>query len=88
MTEILVNNLYLMHAAIIWLGSIRQIWHIYRHKRARDVMLFWVACILASEFLALPRAFTSGYWVWYTCHLVSLVLVIALMVGVILYRKR
>ena len=83
--EKLYNGLYICHATVVWAGSITQIYHIYAHKSAQDVTLFWIACILLAEFLALPRALKSPFWVWKMCHLVAIVLITILLTGVVLY---
>lgn len=86
--EGLYDWLYVMHALIVWAGSTRQLYHILKHKRARDITLLWIGAILTSELLALPRSLTSGYWVWGLCHIISSVLVVVLLVGVIKYREK
>lgn len=84
--ERLYDALYVGHALIIWAGSINQIAHIFVHQSAQDITVLWIACLLASELLALPRALKSHYWVWGACHCVSSVLIAILLMGVILYR--
>ena len=80
--------LYMAHALIIWVGSLREIYHIFKARSARDVTIFWVACLLSAEILALPRSLTSDYWVWYVCHIVGAILTGILLFGVIKYRKK
>ena len=86
MTQGMKNRLYLGHALIIWAGGLYQIIHIFHYKSAEDITLFWVGCLLASELLALPRAFDSLFLVWKACHVISAVLITLLLMGVILYR--
>ena len=86
--EALYDWLYVLHALIVWAGSIRQLCYIFKHKKARDITLFWIVCILMSELLALPRSLTSGYWVWGVCHIISSILVVLLLIGIIKYRHR
>lgn len=83
--EKLYNRLYIGHALIIWAGSINQIIHIFAHQSAQDITVLWIACLLGSELLALPRSLKSHYWVWGMCHAVSTILVATLLTGVILY---
>ena len=77
--------LYLFHASIIWLGGIFQIVYVFQHKSAQDITLFWVACLLIAELIALPRACDSKYKVWKLCHVIGAVLIGILLVGVWLY---
>ena len=88
MNEALFDALYIAHAGIIWAGSIKQLAYIYTKKRARDITWLWVSCLLASEVLALPRAITSGYPVWWLCHTVSTCLMVALLIGVRRYGAK
>jgi len=84
--EGLKNLSYLIgHAGVVWIFSIWQIVHIYATKSSEDIVPFWVGALLFSHIFALPRSLTSGYKVWWVCHLVSMVLLTILLVGVILY---
>jgi len=85
LSEHIKNGLYLGHALIVWAGGGQQIWHVYHYQSAQDITLFWVGCLLLAEFLALPRTFSSRFWVWKFCHIVSAILVSILLVGVIFY---
>ena len=83
--EGLYNFLYIGHSVVVWSGSTWQLVHIFSAKSAKDITLFWVACLLLSEFLALPRALKSHYWVWGLCHVVSTSLLFVLLLSVVLY---
>ena len=78
--------LYAMHAMIVWSGAIWQIAHIFTHKSAQDVTLFWVSALLVSELVALPLACSSKFGIWALCHRVGCVLCTILLIGVVLYR--
>ena len=75
----------MFHAYFVWAGLISQIVHIFRYQSAQDIMWYMVLGLLLSEFVALPRAVDSQYWVWKLCHKVSAGLVAVLLAGVILY---
>ena len=78
--------LYLGHALIVWGGGIWQIIHVFKTKSVEDIALAWIACLLVSEMMALPRAVRSEYWVWGLCHIVGSILLTILLVGVLIYR--
>jgi len=88
MNEFMAHGLYLTHAIIVWLGSIREISHIYKHKSARDLTRFWIVCLLIAELIALPLALSSGYTLWWLCHVVGACLVTVLLIGVKLYGNK
>lgn len=83
----LFNSLYIMHALIIWAASSVEIVHIYKHKSAKDVKVWWIAGLLVAELIALPLALSSGFWAWWLCHVIGAILVSILLFGVIHYRK-
>lgn len=87
MNELTVNLLYMAHAIVIWAGSIQEIYHIFKGRSAKDVTVFWICCLLLSEVMALPRAWTSGYWVWWACHIGGVILLAVMLFGVVKYRK-
>ena len=87
MSENLANALYLLHALVTWGGGIRELYHILKCRSARDVKLSWISCLVFAEFLALPRAFSSCYWVWMLCHVVATILLIILWVAVFKYGR-
>ena len=78
--------LYASHAAIVWVGSIWQIIHVFSHQSATDITLIWVIALTYGEIAALPLSCGSKYKVWALCHKIGVVLLGILLVGVILYR--
>ena len=79
------NYMYLAHALVVWAGGTNQIIYVFTEKSAQDITIFWIACLLFSEFLALPRAIDSPYIVWKLCHVISSILIATLLAGVIIY---
>jgi len=85
MRELILDILYIGHIVIVWTGGIYQVAHVYINQRATDITLLWVWCLLVSKVIALPRAWESKHGVWKVCHIGSLVIIGALVVGKMLY---
>lgn len=80
------NWLYLIHAFVGWVGAGHQLALILITRSAADLSILWLSCLLFAELTALPRAFTSKYWVWKLCHAVKTPLLVGLLVVAIMYH--
>lgn len=80
------TRLYASHALIIWAGAVWQIVHVFSHRSAQDITIFWVSALLVSELVALPLACSSRFGIWALCHRVGAVLCAILLIGVLAFK--
>lgn len=83
-----LDSLYILGLLVTWYGNIVQIRKTIRTKSTKSLSICWILALFASIAIRLPRAVMSTYWAWQVGYVISFMVCAALVVVVLMYRKK
>jgi len=84
----MAQKIALIAAVILPLWNIPLIVRVVRRKSSKDISLYWALGVWVCFLLMAPEAFKSADLVWRTFNIVNLILFTAVVVIVLLYRRK
>ena len=85
---IMLDTLYGLGLLVCWYGNVHQIYKIIKTKSTKSLSIRWLAAILMSLTIRVPKAVTSDIWVWKYGYMCSLVICLVLLIVSIYYRRK
>jgi len=82
------QKIALVAAVILPLWNIPLIVRVVKRKSSKDISLYWALGVWICFLLMAPEAFKSTDAVWRTFNIVNLVLFTAVVIIVLVYRKK
>ncbi len=83
-----MQKIALIAAIILPLWNIPLIVRIIRRKSSEDISIFWALGVWTCFALMAPSGFVSSDTVWRTFNIVNFILFSAVVIVVLVYRKR
>ena len=84
----MIQRIALIAAIILPLWNIPLIVRIIKRKSSEDISIFWALGVWTCFALMAPSGFVSSDTVWRTFHIVNFILFSAVVIVVLVYRKR
>lgn len=83
-----VDILFLVGCLITWWGYVFQITKLVRTHSTKSLSMNWLLAATLSIAVVLPRAFTSGLWVWWFGSTVSFIFSSVIVILFFMYRNK
>ena len=83
-----VDSLFLAACVITWIGYGSQIVMLLRTHSTVSFSRNWLMASWITIGMVLPRAFTSGLWVWWFGSTVSFIMMLVIVLLYFYYRKK